>query len=223
MKIKYLLLAACALAMSVCMQAQVPSLPVMGEKAIIDSIKSQHGITISIPRGYSFNALDEWVNFSAFKDGGATSSISLYNGLIKGKNMIVLVRPMGPGSFPRHTFKRDAFLASDLDFVNGHKYPDGFKEEDYIRSLPDEVAHGLFGADWVKYLTIRPGAMRFQHYDKEGDPELQVLMETEFPHSRIYYFGKEGYPRFDVVVLWKEMGKRTEQKVQNQLRRIVHY
>ena len=65
--------------------------------------------------------------------------------------------------------------------------------------------------------------MRFQHYDKEGDPELQVLMETEFSHSRIYYFGKEGYPRFDVVVLWKEMGKRTEQKVQNQLRRIVHY
>ena len=203
--------------------AQVPSLPVYGEKALLDSITSQHGIMVSIPSGYSLNVLEDWVNFCAFKDGGGSSSISLYNGVIKGKDLVVVIRPLGPDSFPRHSFKRDAFLASDLDYVNGHKYPDDFESSDYIRSLPDESARRLFGADWVKFLPIRPASMLFSYYDREGEPELQKLMETAYPNVRIFYFGKESFPRFDVIVLWRDLGKRSEDKVLRQLKRIIQY
>lgn len=168
-----------------------------------DSIKATNGVTLAIPMGYSYSMTEEWVNFTgSFATG--LKSINLFNAIIKGQQVIMLLRPYDPYA---NGVSFDAFVITDLEknmSQPNNPFPPEFVLDDYLVTLPKQKAQSLFGADKVQYIQIPADKMSFCNLKGDELSGLEDVRAKEYKNTRLYYFFKDGYKRFDILVLYKD-------------------
>lgn len=199
------------------------------EDEYLDSIRAQYGVCMSIPRGFSLELSDRWVNYTAAKDHGASYSISLFNAIINGNGFpgVIVLRTLESQELSYIPLKFDVFNASPFDFVpKGHVIPPEFHIDDFLTHMPRKVCD-VFGADELLVLPVPLGRMEFREwiFRKDGNTphKLQECWEEYYPRAFRYYFVKNGKPAFDIVILTTEKWAEHPGRIIRVLKKLIHY